>query len=66
MGEVGFAQYVPEVSKYVRSGRHFLNMNIHEYEIVSAGFRIFQIAEEIRSIDEVTCFAGTWHKESTS
>lgn len=34
MGEVGFAQYVPEVSKYVRSGRHFLNMNIHEYEIV--------------------------------
>ncbi|PIO55078.1 hypothetical protein TELCIR_23539, partial [Teladorsagia circumcincta] len=34
MGEVGFAQYVPEVSKYVRSGRHFLNMNSHEYEIV--------------------------------
>ncbi|XGW35814.1 hypothetical protein V3C99_019195 [Haemonchus contortus] len=34
MGEVGFAQYMPEVSKYVRSGRHFLNMNDHEYEII--------------------------------
>ncbi|WKY14304.1 hypothetical protein Q1695_000112 [Nippostrongylus brasiliensis] len=34
MGEVGFAQYVPEVAKYVRSGRHFLNMNYHEYEVM--------------------------------
>ncbi|KAK6050950.1 hypothetical protein COOONC_11545 [Cooperia oncophora] len=34
MGEIGFAQYVPEVLKYVRSGRHFLNMNSHEYEMV--------------------------------
>ncbi|VDO24462.1 unnamed protein product [Haemonchus placei] len=34
MGEVGFAQYMPEVSKYVRSGRHFLNMNDNEYEII--------------------------------
>ncbi|KHJ98569.1 hypothetical protein OESDEN_01456 [Oesophagostomum dentatum] len=34
IGEVGFAQYVPEVAKNVRSGRHLLNMSNHEYETV--------------------------------
>ena len=34
MAEVGFPEYVPEVSKHARSGRHLLNMSTHEYESV--------------------------------
>lgn len=34
MGEVGFAQYVPEVAKHARSGRHLLNLSIAELESV--------------------------------
>ncbi|CAI5455242.1 unnamed protein product [Caenorhabditis angaria] len=32
IAEVGYPQYMTEVRKYVRSGRHFLNMNPHEFE----------------------------------
>ncbi|EGT50343.1 CBN-HLB-1 protein [Caenorhabditis brenneri] len=32
MAEIGYPQYMNEVSRHVRSGRHFLNMSMHEYE----------------------------------
>jgi hypothetical protein len=32
MAEVGFSQYVPDVARYVRSGRHLLNMTVSELE----------------------------------
>ncbi|KAK6765219.1 hypothetical protein RB195_025236 [Necator americanus] len=34
IGKVGFAQYVPEIAKNVRSGQHLLNMNSREYESI--------------------------------
>lgn len=34
MAEVGFNHYVPHVERYVRSGRHLLNMQVHELEKV--------------------------------
>lgn len=30
--EIGFSQYVPEVERYVRSGRHLLNMTNNELD----------------------------------
>ncbi|ULT84921.1 hypothetical protein L3Y34_013536 [Caenorhabditis briggsae] len=32
IAEIGYPQYMNEVSRHVRSGRHFLNMSMHEYE----------------------------------
>ncbi|KHN86228.1 Liprin-beta [Toxocara canis] len=32
MAEIGFSVYVPEVERYVRSGRHLLNMTNHEFD----------------------------------
>lgn len=32
MAEIGFSMYVPEVERYVRSGRHLLNMTNQEFE----------------------------------
>nr|CRZ22472.1 BMA-HLB-1 [Brugia malayi] len=32
MAEIGFSVYVPEVERFIRSGRHLLNMTNQEYE----------------------------------
>uniref|UniRef100_A0A914ZM30 SAM domain-containing protein n=2 Tax=Parascaris univalens TaxID=6257 RepID=A0A914ZM30_PARUN len=32
MAEIGFTIYVPEVARYVRSGRHLLSMSNHEFD----------------------------------
>ncbi|CAG9540370.1 unnamed protein product [Cercopithifilaria johnstoni] len=32
MAEIGFSMYVPEVERFIRSGRHLLNMTNQEYE----------------------------------
>lgn len=32
IAEIGYPQYMNEVSRHVRSGRHFLNMSMNEYE----------------------------------
>ncbi|KAF1749310.1 hypothetical protein GCK72_025777 [Caenorhabditis remanei] len=32
IAEIGYPQYAHDVSRHVRSGRHFLNMSMHEYE----------------------------------
>ncbi|VBB30579.1 unnamed protein product, partial [Acanthocheilonema viteae] len=32
MSEIGFSVYVPEVERFIRSGRHLLNMKNQEYE----------------------------------
>lgn len=34
MAEIGFSVYVPEVERFIRSGRHLLNMTNQEYEKV--------------------------------
>lgn len=34
MAEIGFSVYVPEVERFVRGGRHLLNMTNQEYEKV--------------------------------
>ena len=39
LAEVGFTQYVPEAERYVRSGRHLLNMTDNELEKVCCGLK---------------------------
>ncbi|KAL6723758.1 hypothetical protein Aduo_018730 [Ancylostoma duodenale] len=69
MGEVGFAQYVPEVVKNVRSGRHLLNMNNHEYEVVlgmKSALHRKRLNLVLRRIeDEIDSPASSWDVQQT-
>ncbi|EPB70806.1 hypothetical protein ANCCEY_10100 [Ancylostoma ceylanicum] len=69
MGEVGFAQYVPEVAKNVRSGRHLLNMNNHEYEVVlgmKSALHRKRLNLVLRRIeDEIDSPASSWDVQQT-
>ncbi|RCN46015.1 hypothetical protein ANCCAN_07962 [Ancylostoma caninum] len=69
MGEVGFAQYVPEVAKNVRSGRHLLNMSNHEYEVIlgmKSALHRKRLNLVLRRIeDEIDSPASSWDVQQT-